>query len=294
MTGLRFRIPTNFTDTSIPVLPADPLLPSAGALFLTDLTHLGEPWSSGVPANSSRVPNIAWKQAAAMLGSGTKESLAGEIYNVGLTGTKGLVERTPKGGLHAIVSPTVTTGSSDGFNIAVPDAVYNFMRTNAHLYYASLWQRVTRAASDPTGASKVMMQISTPSSWGVGLSQKANLAGTPLLGRPVDESTTVPVFRNTSGVPIAAFATDAITALTPYLPGHRSLFLVGNRSNTNSQSLGQAGSRIVYRVYLEDLTVSGRTYAQADAADYALFTKELLTVGGRYYGDTFTNPTTIA
>ena len=52
-------------------------------------------------------------------------------------------------------------------------------------------------------------------------------------------------------------------------------------------------SRAVYRMYIEDLTVSGRTYAQVDAIDYAQFTKDVLTVGGRYYGDTYTDPTTL-
>jgi len=51
-------------------------------------------------------------------------------------------------------------------------------------------------------------------------------------------------------------------------------------------------SWIFYRAYMEDLTVSGRTYAQVDAEDLALFTEQFA-VGGRYHNDTFTNPTTI-
>lgn len=47
------------------------------------------------------------------------------------------------------------------------------------------------------------------------------------------------------------------------------------------------------RAYVEDLTVSGRTYAEVDAIDHALYTKEVLTPGSRYYGDTFTDPATI-
>jgi len=60
-----------------------------------------------------------------------------------------------------------------------------------------------------------------------------------------------------------------------------------------STNKDKAGSKIVYRVYVEDLTVSGRTYAQLDALDFAAYTREVLTTGGRYYGDTFTDPTTI-
>jgi hypothetical protein len=41
------------------------------------------------------------------------------------------------------------------------------------------------------------------------------------------------------------------------------------------------------------LTVSGRTYAEVDAIDHALYTREVLTPGGRYYGDTYTDPATL-
>jgi len=40
-------------------------------------------------------------------------------------------------------------------------------------------------------------------------------------------------------------------------------------------------------MYLEDLTVSGRTYADVDALDNALYT-EAFGAGGAYSGDTYT------
>lgn len=52
-------------------------------------------------------------------------------------------------------------------------------------------------------------------------------------------------------------------------------------------------SHIFYRFYIEDLTVSGRSYATVDALDLALFTAAFA-AGGRYYNDTFTSPSTIS
>jgi hypothetical protein len=48
-----------------------------------------------------------------------------------------------------------------------------------------------------------------------------------------------------------------------------------------------APSGVLYRVYLEDFTVSGRTYSEVEAADLAEFATAF-GVGGRYAGDTHT------
>ncbi|MCF6764112.1 hypothetical protein, partial [Pseudomonas fragi] len=52
-------------------------------------------------------------------------------------------------------------------------------------------------------------------------------------------------------------------------------------------------SRIIYRAYGEDLTVSGRNYAEVEALDYALFL-EAFAPGGKFYGDTFTSPSALS
>lgn len=49
---------------------------------------------------------------------------------------------------------------------------------------------------------------------------------------------------------------------------------------------------MIYRVYIEDLTVSGRTYAQVDSIDFALW-QAAFAAGGKFYGDTYTDPSTL-
>lgn len=65
-----------------------------------------------------------------------------------------------------------------------------------------------------------------------------------------------------------------------------NIALISSRNNV-------APSWVVYSWHMCDLTVAGLTYAQADAIDLAEYTKQVLTPGGRYYGDTNTDPATI-
>lgn len=60
-----------------------------------------------------------------------------------------------------------------------------------------------------------------------------------------------------------------------------------NQSMKSTTGTTYAPSYILYRMYLEDLTVSGRTYAQVDAIDYAMW-QTAFSAGGKFYGDTFT------
>lgn len=86
-----------------------------------------------------------------------------------------------------------------------------------------------------------------------------------------------------SSIPVTGIGTTGTTGSAVVDP-------TGAGSGANKD---KAASWIFRRLYLEDLTVSGRTYDQVAAIDQALYTKEVLTAGGRYYGDTYTNPTTI-
>lgn len=81
--------------------------------------------------------------------------------------------------------------------------------------------------------------------------------------------------------------------------GSPSSHMTGQYGATFAPSSGanpyvNPGAFLFYRAYIEDLTVSGRSYAAVDALDYAEYTKQVTTAGGRYYADTYTDPATIA
>lgn len=71
-------------------------------------------------------------------------------------------------------------------------------------------------------------------------------------------------------------------------------FYIGNWGTVNTYltAVGGSASAILYRVYMEDLDVSGRTAAQVDALDRAEYIKAF-SAGGRYFGDTWSDPSTI-
>ncbi|MGE2714184.1 hypothetical protein ACQI4L_09015 [Mycolicibacterium litorale] len=299
---VQIKIPgVQFSDADqLPVIRADSILPAAGALLLIDPTHPVGAWAAGVPAHDAAVPNIAWQQAAAVLGSGTQESLEGSIYSVGMAGAQGLVERTARGGLHAIISPTVAfTDATVGYNVAAPQAIADYIRANPlHKYYGSIWHRVTRVAD--ASFTTLFSTVNTDTMFAMTFARATNLAqaGGKDGEGAIDDTTGGNRFRNMAATPGSGYATDPVVNATNFGPGPRSIFLVGNRHNVNGTSSsgarrGKGGSRIFYRYYLEDLTVSGRSYAAVDALDRALFAQLCNTDGGRYHGDTFTDPAAI-
>jgi hypothetical protein len=253
------KLPVTFTGADdLPLVRVDPIMPDEGLLMLLDLTHPSNPIASGVPADGSTIPNLAWEQAAAAIGSGTRASLAAEVYNVGLSGSKGLVERTAKGALHGIVSPTYAfpTDFVDGLNIAVAQAIYDYTRANpTHHYYFSLWRRPTRT---PTATASIA-SINTTAQWLISYNAGSNVTTGTLNNASSlsgDPNTDAPKFRNVEVTPASAYGTDTVSATQS--PGHRSVFMVGNRHVTNGAAgqKGKTGSRAFYRATLEDLTIS--------------------------------------
>lgn len=282
--GLQLTIPgANFA--ALPVLRNDPVL-SPGSLFMLDPTHGAGAWPAGVPANAALMPNIALKEALALIPGKTAAQLSGPVVNNGsLAGTKGKMERSGKGGMHGIVSPTNALTRSDAFTVQFPADIKAYMKANVNnRFYLSAWERVTRLP----GVGSAFSILSANGTFGIGLTT----SGSTHFGGTILNATVANVtgnrFVNVEAKPAATLATDPDTS-----PDNHLAYNIGNRGG-DAASYGKTGSRILYRVYLEDLTVSGRTFAEVKALDQAEYTKHVLTAGGRYYGDTFTDPATIA
>lgn len=283
----------------------DSVLPTQGALLLIDPTHpvLGA-WPAGVPSSGGTVQNLAWDQAAAALGSGTEESLACAVDYSGMSGSKGRIERTTRGGLHGIFSQTQNVAAGDTTHLAIrlPEPIRLWLGSGAgksHSTFVSVWGATTRV-SDMNAAQwdaiLELMEGNTTAgrtlirSNGEGYS---NVNNTNHLGSSHYPAKVLPAgpFRKAIGTGAAGGVSANYNS--------NSVFAVGNvglnkySGGSTPVPLGHSGSRVLYRVYIEDLTVSGRTYAKADALDQTLFSAEVLTAGGRYYGDTYTDPSTL-
>jgi len=272
-----------FSDTNLAIIRDDQIL-SNGSLLLMDFGHsLGG--VTGVP--STTVPNVAWKEAAAILGSGTSTTLAVTATQDGATvATKALTERTLKGGVHTILS-LINQTDVNSISFFSPTAIRDYLYANrlTNSFYFSLWHTITRPGT--YGVS--------PFHYGSGngnnLFQSAN-------GLPVAAGTNERSYPYTSDLLVTAGTNKFLNMNPSGISGtgptntQRVEAATGNVSSWATVGINKSSSRIIYRMYVEDLTVSGRTYAEVDAIDYALW-QAAFAVGGKFYGDTYTAPSTL-
>lgn len=277
-----------FNNPNAPKLISVDPLESKGSLLLIEPISSTTPWNPGVPANGSSVPNLMQKFAA-NLGIANSET-GGVIVSSGMTGTTGLLERSAKGGLHGIVSKTNTPAAGVGLKIEFTDALKAYLLANpTHKYFASVWRKITRVGSieqfsgihNSSGGTNNNLFI-----MGADLSRPIQAGATHLGTRSVNRNTVGDSIVNTGangwvGGPPATTALLQARAISWGSPNG----VGGASSNCTSD--------VFYRFYLEDLTVSGRTYAEVDALDFTQFEKHVLNKGGRYYADTFTDPATL-
>lgn len=304
---------TKITDTNAPKLSNIDPIESPGSLFLAEPMRPGKAqWASGVPTEGQVIPNLFRANLAALVGAPESGDFDGLFSTVGLTGTRGRLERTGRGGLHAIYSNTDatniagTTGATNPAHATLRggSGLRNYLAANwRHQYFLSLWTNITSLSpAHAINNISILSAVNSASAANrkIGISTYDfvdSFAPGPERYDPysVKISGKTPGLRHLNWQRTAMPVADG--GLTPANGGAvlDHLFTVGNSGAVNAYLRGKesAPAAIFYRAYLEDLTVSGRTYTEVDAIDHALYEQEMLSVGGRYYADTFTDPTTI-
>lgn len=287
-----------FTSPYVAGLPYVPLLDpmeSPGSLFLVDPTHPYGSWPAGVPANSAALPNVFAANAAALTGVAAT-ALTAAVWNAtsGAWGTDMLLERSTKGGLHYVQPTTKTIVNGVGVRIAIPQGIYDYMRANpTHQFYVSQWLNRTKAAGTGGGVATAQVSSSTP----------ANGYAFAFGSVPIQAGPTVVGSKNLIATQLGQYlAAEAVTAFQSVFTGdavydtvRSNIFNMSNAGYNVAGHAGQQGGLIFERGYIEDLTVAGRSYAEALAADTALYNQMVLTAGGDFFGDTFvTSPATVA
>jgi hypothetical protein len=280
-----------FTDPTLPILRPDALM-SDGTLFLIDFGR-GETAPTGsVPAHNALLTNLAWETAADVIGGGTESSLAGVFENT-LVGqpTMGLVERSSKFGLAVIASQVGNDTSNRHAGVALPSDIVSYIltQTPGHAFYVSVWGRLTRSAT-----------ASIDSIGYLGSTVNANNHAFVLYKQPAFSPSSGSAFVGGRSVPNSLstgnffrnVAFDEFTGTESSLGSTSGAFWLGQRGIFSSLQRNGASSGIIYRIFIEDLNVSGRSYATLDAADKAAFDLAFAS-GGRFYNDTFTNPETL-
>lgn len=294
--GTKEIIPVTFKDTTLPIVRDDPML-TAGSILLHDVGHsrggLGVA-DNVVPPNDTPVPNIAWREAAAAMGiaGATKDTLNSIFKQSGYGTAAGIIERTSKKGVHSVTAKaagsTPAGAASIDLNTAVRDFIWNNTNLNAaagpaHIFWISVWYRVTRGAVTGIGNGR---------SIGIEITSNATPAQNYLVLQDIPASSTV------TSVPTATR-----TASNGYWNGTRPsaantishlMALGGADAYSYSSDIRRAQADLVwYRSYIEDLTISGRTAAQCLALDTELLAAATAP-GGRFHDDVLpTNPASI-
>ncbi len=294
--GQKVVLSEAFTDTSLPIL-YDDAMQAAGTLAILDFGHsLGG--FAGVPVDGSQLPNVAWKSANQLVaGAPGQAALALNFQTNQAAGVASvpIKERTPKKGLNIIYSQA--NDIANNWNrVQIPQAIFDYMVANiGHAFYWSVWHRVTRSGVQgaPYGGfmnfgvdtANTLMVAEYKSGGAISGGITPNQGNVKRLGADATPANSYNTVANqliqaaVQGVTGSIGSWDRSRAL-PYFWGHGAAF----------SNLHIAHSGILYRLTLEDLTVSGRTYAQAAAIDQALWAAAFA-AGGKFYGDTYTDVT---
>lgn len=282
MSGTQIVLDVRFTDTTLPKLRYDKIL-SDGSLYLIDLSHsMGK--LTSMPANGGAIPNVASKEASRLLS--VAESAVNPTFVTQAQAADAKFELTGKGAIHGIYSQVNNTANGRGSYVRLPTAIANYLIANkTHQFYLSSWVRRTRAA------------LSTPQN-GLGMRWIDLGFGGSFLASASGSGAAFKVNANSKVLPSGGLNTVASRYVA--MSGNvgsgdgvtdpRGAMVWGGILTADSFA-NVAPSDILYRTYMEDLTVSGRTYAQVEAIDSAMWTAAFAP-GGKFYGDTFTDPAT--
>lgn len=286
MTGVKFLIDRDFSY-GIDVSETDARL-NAGSLILLEPARDNP---VGVP---TKLTNYASSAALSLTGFAVDEvTIRNTLVNIG-----GSAERTAKGALHGLYPAGISAGTPRGaLSGVMPAAVLNYMKANpTHAYYLSIHAVVTKISTvtgadgitiagingtaDPQDGSQLTPIIYQNKSTGAVAGGRNDSANT--LGR---SSTTN--YNHPFHVDVAQSALILNTS-TSTNSVRDEIFTIGSPSATAGRYAG-CPSWALYSLYLEDLTISGQTYAEAHAKSQAVYDTRFGS-GGVYANDTWTIP----
>lgn len=258
-------MPGTFINVTPP--PADPIL-NAGSLVLFEPGNPVNP-VVGVPAHGSQFPNLAAVPAASL--TGTSQNIA--LSRVSQwTSADGTVTRTPKGGWH--VSPALSGATSERYEqVAMQSALIAYIGSRLGDQWGLTWWGVVTRQPLAGAGTRPLVQVRTSAApeFSIDYTEAGGFGGNPTQGSG----------RRTSAVFGArrSVITGTGSAATATIQN-----LLQNIGPVSPATTGKGFALLTYRVYLENLTVSGRTPAQLDTIDGALFNDAM---ANRYAGDSY-------
>jgi hypothetical protein len=265
----------------------------SGVLGLLEPGHPRNP-VVGVPANGATMPDLAAEWTGRTLGVAPGGFAVGNTIPASGS-TKAFAERTAKGGLHVASAQSGATSPYENISIGMGTPRKNYLDAAVaagHAIFLSIWGRKTRdAAAGYTSA----VQFAGVRRGGnlsdiyaaVGLASNAAWTSPSTTS---GQSRLVGATAENQGAGNFFAAVTAQGALTGAFSTSNNMMVLGA---SNVATLNVLPGQAFYRVYFEDLTLSGRSHASVAAAERQEYVDQVLSSTGRYFGDTWTNPTTV-
>ena len=284
------RLKQSINNPNAPYLPKyDPIESRTGSLFLWDAgINPTDAFNTSTEATSSKLTNALNEYAQPIIGSDVGFS---REFNVNGVPNSLKTELTLKGGLHCMASQNTSIANAYVLQLFSDTALSTYLATKAAAgkLYISQWRRTTRKQGT-TGSFLSLFNYRNGGNYMfTDLTNAVNLDGlgasslslkTPALAQ--DNATLVGqpqlVAVNPKG------ATGTISSSVPIRFGAGTL----NPSNA-AMGNNRSPSVIYYRIYIEDLELSGRTFEEVSAIDQTEFNKAFA-LGGRFHGDSWSNP----
>ncbi|SHH40336.1 hypothetical protein SAMN05216361_0054 [Marisediminitalea aggregata] len=283
----------NLTEDAPRIITRDPI-ESNGSLMLFDGGSVDYGFN-GLPDAGEAIPNVLSHYLKSIVGGNpSNASLNFTVANKSPNSSAFLAERTLKGGIHGINS---LTNQSEAVNYKWlgPEAVRDWIVANPnHSYYISYWGVVTRVGVDNAAEQSPFhftSQFGATNNFHFHFQGgKADSAISPTYytdnvnddhfsGRPTP-------YTRYSAVQIASMTGNGVTATD------NIALLVGIGDAWQSFNINAGASRILYRAYIEDLSISGRSFNTVNDIDTALYAAAF-SEGGKFYNDSYTSPSSI-
>jgi hypothetical protein len=286
--GLLQRLSGEVTDDTLPrYYPASPLLNKGSLVYMKPSSPL-----SGIsvfPGHGTVIRNLAWDIAKTIIPAATESSLQSTVVSTLLGGTASIAELTTKKGIHVIISKVNDVQAGNDFLIKHSDDIKNHLVDSGHDFFISMIYKKTRIADTAISGDLYLMQNTVNFSF---LFQRDDLSpGAASPSRYLGSLNSLNT--NVVGNQIRALGYKGFSGS---IPSDRSLLSFANKIGSGgayaSFELNKTASLIIYETYVEDLTISGRTFAQASAAMQAYYNAAFAS-GGIYFGDSHTDPATL-
>lgn len=255
-----------------------------GSLIFLDAKNVNNATNFG----DFNVENLAFNNALQLIPNGNNNTL-----NLILTGNPGgnvLTELTSKNGFHGIY--TGTNGSGER-KFEPQSDLKTYLNNNAnHDFFMSLSHRITRPIGESGTSTNATYSGLTKKDyaclWAFDAIQDLPPNGNALRKNfeKVGNDTSVNLVYRSMQVGGGVY-----TTWIPFADGfeHFPIWKVGDNSNWEVDKSKRRPCHILYQFYLEDLTVSGRTFEEVNNIMKTRHNK-IHSEGGKYFGDTWTNP----